>query len=206
MVAEQVYRGERKKLKTDASMARVPLSQTMASWLVELRPEDPGDAPVFPSATGGPLNYANVYNRVLRPALQEAGIAAQTGTVTVRRRGKDIEEPVWDYQGVAFHAFRKACGSLLFAHGKTLKQVQGWLRHSQLTTTMNVYINQVDDGLGAAEVWDDILPGNGATLGPPNVRRQPQTPLRSRPRKPCHRAKTASSHKPAQALWRTHHR
>ena len=75
----------------------------------------------------------------------------------------------WDYQGVGFHAFRKACGSLLFAHGKTLKQVQGWLRHSQLTTTMNVYINQVDDGLGAADVWDDILPswGNsGATQQP----------------------------------------
>jgi integrase len=43
------------------------------------------------------------------------------------------------------------------AHGKSLKQVQGWLRHSQLTTTMNVYIHQVDDGLGDADAWDDIL-------------------------------------------------
>jgi hypothetical protein len=68
---------------------------------------------------------------------------------------------VWDYQGIAFHAFRKACGSLLFAHGKSLKQVQGWLRHSQLTTTMNIYINQVDDGLGAADVWDEILGPRG---------------------------------------------
>jgi integrase len=40
----------------------------------------------------------------------------------------------------------------LFAHGKNVKQVQVWLRHSQLTTTMNVYINQVDDGLGSADV------------------------------------------------------
>ncbi len=55
MMAEQVYRGERKKLKTEASLARVPLSATMASWLTELRPEDPGDAPVFPSATGADL-------------------------------------------------------------------------------------------------------------------------------------------------------
>ncbi len=169
MVAEQVYRGKRKKLKTDASMARVPLSATMASWLVELRADADADAPVFPSRTGTPLNYNNLYKRVLRPALIEAGIAVQTGTVTVRRRGKEIEEPVWDYQGVGFHAFRKACGSLLFAHGKTLKQVQGWLRHSQLTTTMNVYIQQVDDGLGAADVWDDIMPGwgnSGATQQP----------------------------------------
>jgi integrase len=94
----------------------------------------------------------------------------------VRRRGKTIEEPVWDYQGVGFHAFKKACGSLLFAHGKTLKQVQGWLRHSQLTTTMNVYINQVDDGLGAADVWDDILPDTWGHLGatePPDTAANP---------------------------------
>lgn len=70
------------------------------------------------------------------------------------------------------HAFRKACGSLLLAHGKTLRQVQGWLRHAQLTTTMNVYIHQVDDGLGGAEAWDEILPAGfprghlGATPGP----------------------------------------
>ena len=86
-----------------------------------------------------------------------------------------VGEGEWDYQGVAFHAFRKACGSLLFAHGKTLKQVQGWLRHSQLTTTMNVYINQVDDGLGAADMWDDILPGSEATWGHPGATQRPET-------------------------------
>jgi integrase len=151
MVAEQVYRGQRKKLKTEASMARVPLSATMASWLSALRPEnaEPG-MPVFPSATGGPLNYANVYNRVLRPVLIDAGLAIKVGEDA---RGR----PAWDYQGIAFHAFRKACGSLLLHHGKTLKQVQGWLRHSQLTTTMNVYITQVDGGLGGADAWDEIL-------------------------------------------------
>ncbi len=163
MVAEQVYRGQRKKVKTEASRARVPISATMASWLAELRPEDTAaDAPVFASITGTPLNYANVYNRVLRPALVAAGLA-----VVVGENAKG--EPVYDYQGIAFHSFRRACGSLLLAHGKTLKQVQGWLRHSQLTTTMNVYIHQVDDGLGSADAWDDIMPGwgnSGATGHP----------------------------------------
>jgi site-specific recombinase XerC len=102
---------------------------------------------------------------VLRPALEQSGIATVVGHKTVRRRGKDIEVPIYDYHGVAFHAFRKAAGSLLLANGKTLKQVQGWLRHSQLTTTMNVYITQVDNGLGSADVWDDILPG-GPRSGP----------------------------------------
>jgi integrase len=122
LVAEQVYKGQRKKLKTDASMARVPLSPMMAAWLAELRPDSPApDRPVFASAIGTPLTYSNMYNRVLRPALRDAGIAVNAGIA---------EKPKWDYQGVAFHAFRKACVSVLLARGKTLKQVQGWLRHS----------------------------------------------------------------------------
>jgi integrase len=150
-VTEQIYRGERKQLKTDASAGKVPLSPTLPAWLADLRSADAGlDSPVFPSTVGTPLNYWNMYTRVLRPALRDAGIAKNVGTDA---------EPDWDYQGVAFHAFRKACGSLLFARGKTLKQVQGWLRHSQLTTTMNIYIDQVDDGLGTADIWDEILDG-----------------------------------------------
>jgi integrase len=163
LVAEQFYKGERKRLKTDASVAKVPLAGTMASWLGGLRPQDAApDAPVFPSVAGTPLNYANVYNRVLRPALRDSGLAVKVGE---DKRGREV----WDYQGVAFHAFRKACGSLLLAQGKNLKQVQGWLRHSQLTTTLNVYIHDVDDGLGGADAWEEMLGGwghRGATEHP----------------------------------------
>jgi integrase len=178
-VVEQVYRGQRKQLKTDESESSVPLSGTMASWLAELRPEgvEP-TAPVFATATGGTLNYANVYNRVLRPALRDAGIAVQTGTVTVLRRGKEVEEPVWDYRRVAFHAFRHACGSLLYAKGLRLQQVQAWLRHAQLTTTMNVYIHDADDGLGSADVWDDTF---GDVRGHRGATGHPETAANDRP-------------------------
>jgi integrase len=158
LVAEQVYRGQRKRLKTDASMARVPLSPAMASWLAELRPANstPG-MPVFASVTGTPVTYSNMYNRVLRPALRDAGIAVNVGT---------DDRPEWDYQGVAFHAFRKACGSLLLAQGKNIKQVQGWLRHAQLTTTLNLYIHDVDAGLGDASAWDTMIGSGGPNGGP----------------------------------------
>ncbi len=49
MVAEQVYAGRRKALKTEASKARVPLSPSMASWLTELRQDASDAAPVFAS-------------------------------------------------------------------------------------------------------------------------------------------------------------
>lgn len=165
MVVEQMRLGQRKKLKTEASKARVPLSPSMASWLAQLRPQDATpNAPVFRSKTGTPLNPANVRNRVLQPALVKAGIAVKVGE-------KANGDPVYDYQGVAFHAFRRACGSFLLHEGKTLKQVQGWLRHSQLPTTLNIYVEQVDDGLGGADVWDEILParGNAGATQPPET-------------------------------------
>lgn len=172
MVAEQVYAGRRKALKTDASKARVPLSPSMASWLTELRQGALDAAPVFASKSGTPLNYHNVYSRVLRPALERSGIATLVDREkVVKSDGTEEWREVWDYHGIAFHAFRKACGSLLLHHGKTLKQVQGWLRHAQLSTTMNVYIQQVDDGLGGADAWEDILPvrGNNGATSPPET-------------------------------------
>ena len=93
-IVEQVYRGERKGPKW-GSVGKVPLSPGMAAWLSELRSEDVGpDVPLFPSKTGTPLTYANVYNRVLRPALVKAGIAVQVGEVEVRRRDGTVEAVV----------------------------------------------------------------------------------------------------------------
>jgi integrase len=159
-IEEQIYDGKRKRLKTDASTGRVPLASAMARELQTLRSEDAdARAPVFPSRTGTPLEYHNVYRRILQPALRQSGLA-----VKVERDGKTM----WDYRGIGFHAFRRFAGSALIASGKNPRQVQGWLRHAQLTTTMNAYIHEIDDGLGDADVWDGIADWShpGATVGP----------------------------------------
>jgi integrase len=151
MVVEQVYRGERKRLKTEGSTGKVPLSPFIASWLSELRPRDVApSSPVFTSTAGTPLGYSNLYNRVLRPALVKAGIAVQVGE---DKKGR----PVYDYQRVGFHAFRHACATLLHGMEKRPAQAQAWLRHSQLMTTMNTYTHMDDEGLGGAEAFDEIL-------------------------------------------------
>ena len=56
------------------------------------------------------------------------------------------------------------CGS-----GKDLKQVQGWLRHSRLSTTLDSYVHEVDGGLGSADALDEIvqLGDNGVTTPHP---------------------------------------
>ena len=164
MVVEQYRRGKRKSLKTEGSEGRVPLSTGMASELADRRPYGAAaDTPVFPSEAGTPLSYSNVLRRVLHPALIQAGLAVKVGEVTVKRRdGSEELQPVWDYQGIGFHAFRRACASLLHAEGDhTLVQIQGWLRHAQLATTERSYIKAVD-GLGGADLWDRHFPRDAA--------------------------------------------
>jgi integrase len=148
-IAEQVYRGQRKRLKTEGSERTVPLSPGMARALTDWKARTDHadqDSPVFASSVGTPLGYPNVYNRVLRPALKACGL---------------------DGQGIAFHAFRKACGSMLLLRaGKDPRQVQRWLGHSQLTTTMNIYVHELDDGLGGADDLDGLWGHPGATEHP----------------------------------------
>jgi integrase len=155
-IVEQVYLGRRKRLKTVGSERTVPLSPGMASALMAWKRATRygGDSdPVFASKVGSPPSYGNVYNRVLQPALVACGL---------------------DGQGVAFHAFRKACGSVLLRlAGKDPRQVQRWLGHSQLTTTMNVYVHELDDGLGGADSLDGLWGHPGATEDPQTAANEP---------------------------------
>ena len=113
---------------------------------------------MFASAVGTPLGYSNVYNRVLQPALKACGL---------------------DGQGIAFHAFRKACGSMLCEGREGPRQVQRWLGHSQLMTTMNIYVTDLDDGLGGADELD-------GPLGPPWGHRPPADSHKRWPRPTAH--------------------
>lgn len=44
--------------------------------------------------------------------------------------------------------------------------MQRWLGHSQLTTTMNIYVHELDDGLGGADDLDGLWGHRGATDHP----------------------------------------
>jgi integrase len=80
---------------------------------------------VFANAEGNPHDYGNLHRRVLKPAVEEAGVP-------------------W----AAFHTLRHTCASRLFAQGRNAVQVQRWLGHHSPAFTLSVYVHLLDDDLG----------------------------------------------------------
>jgi integrase len=157
-VHDQVYEGERKGLKTASAYRTLPLSPAMARALHEWRQQTdyPGDeCPVFASSTGTPFNYSNLWNRVWAPARDEAGIDA-------------------DSYG-AFHRLRKTLGSVIHESGeKSGRQLSDWLGHADIAFTQQVYVSQMDSGLGSADFLDKLIPVEWANTGQLATRKPPQ--------------------------------
>jgi integrase len=112
--------------KSQYGRRAIPLSPQMLTSLAGLRRSsnyhDEGE-PVFATRAGTPLNYANLYRRVFKPAAQRAGVP-------------------W----AAFHTLRHTCATILFRNGLNAKQVQLWLGHHSPAFTLDVYVHlSVDD-------------------------------------------------------------
>jgi len=85
----------------------------------------PADALVFPSQVGTVLDPDNLFDRVLSPACEEAGV-----------------------EWAGFHTFRHTVASRLFAEGRNVVQVQRWLGHHSPSFTLDTYVHLLDGDLG----------------------------------------------------------
>jgi integrase len=94
-----------------------------------ITPDMPADAFVFTDRRGGPFRQSNWYFRVYKPVL--------TATLAP------------EYHGVTFHDLRHTCAAYLIEHGFHPKVIQQQMRHSTITTTMDVYGYLFPDGLDA---------------------------------------------------------
>jgi integrase len=137
-VRRRVSRDKSGDPKSDSGTRDIPLSAGMARRLWPLRHGKAPDAPVFASERGTPLNESNIRNRVLIPARKRAGL-------------------LW----VTPHSLRHTCASLLFEHGKSIKQVSAWLGHADPAFTLRTYIHLMDGGLGDADFLDGLV-GSGS--------------------------------------------
>ncbi|MGI8556943.1 MAG: tyrosine-type recombinase/integrase [Solirubrobacteraceae bacterium] len=132
-VRRNFYEGVVGPPKTSYGVRNIPLSRGLAQRLWGAQGAQ--DALVFTTPMGERARDYWINRNVLKPATQAAGVPWAT-----------------------CHTFRHTCASILFANGKSPKQVQEWLGHHDPAYTLKTYIHLMGDGLGDADFLDDLIP------------------------------------------------
>ena len=141
-ICHTLYKGKLKIPKTEASADSMKLHPSMAALLVthrEMSSFQSGKDFIFCRLDGQPLDYMASLRR-LRKSMKDCKIT--------RERGKH-----------GFHIFRHSAGTLLYEKSRDLKLVQGTLRHSDISTTSDIYVHLGDKVLreGTQILMDEIL-------------------------------------------------
>lgn len=142
-VREQLYKGERKRLKTGNGRRDIPLSGAMTERLLAQRRDTYAgpESPVFASRAATALNPSNIWRQTLKPTRDAVGLP-------------------W----VTFHSFRHTCASLLFEAGRNVKQVSEWLGHADPAFTLRRYVHLMDAGVGNADFLDEAVRADPAQV------------------------------------------
>ncbi len=118
--------------------------EVTGTWVALRVAEGISSGYVFTTEVGTPMSASNVLRRIFYPVAAAAGIPT--------RRQPDGS------QGARLHDLRHACGPLLISMGVEPKLVQTILRHSKLSTTMDLYVHAFDEDLrGAVAKLDRAL-------------------------------------------------
>jgi integrase len=126
-VSRSVWRTHVGPTKTESSANSVPVLPVLAKILDDHRSRTRGtnDDYIFKGERrGGPANLANLAMRVIKPALAKS-------------EGDPLEWKGW-------HAFRRSLASNLYSCGVSPKVIQAILRHSDIGTTLDFYVQTPD--------------------------------------------------------------
>ncbi len=150
MIHHTLHRLKLKKPKTERSFGTLKLDPRIAALLVshwERASFQAEDDFMFCREDGRPLNQSALRNHLYQ-VMDKLEIA--------RTNGKH-----------GYHIFRHTAGTLLYSKSRDLKLVQGMLRHSDISTTSDIYVHLNDDVLseGTTILADEIL-GNCTLLAP----------------------------------------
>jgi integrase len=121
--------------KTAASAATVPLTPRAVAALRAHRDRVVAQdrlpvGYVFSTGNATPISASNMLRSNFYPVCKRAGIPTRPG--------------------LTFHGLRHSAGSLLIQAGVRPKDVQAILRHSKVSTTMDLYVHSYDHDLRAA--------------------------------------------------------
>jgi integrase len=135
-VTQSVWRGHNSEPKTRRSRSSIPVIAPLARMLDRHGSESSvrTSGLIFMNARGGVICLEDLARRVVRPALEKAGI---------------------DWHG--WHSFRRGLATNLYRLGVPDKSIQGILRHSNVSTTMNSYVKSVSaDAVAAMKMLESV--------------------------------------------------
>lgn len=149
-VTKRYYRGMDVP-KSAYGRRRVPITPELARRLWAMRKDRPQASeadPLFVSPRGARLEYANVYNRTVKPAMRKAGIP-------------------WG----GTHRLRHTTGTHLVRNGASANQAQLWLGHHDPGFTARTYVHLDSDDLPDPAIFNGYFEGNNGATRPTDTTR-----------------------------------
>jgi len=121
---------EKDRTKTKSSHRTLPLVEPFEKLLRRLKAEQERNQKVCGKDYGREYLgyiYVNELGERVKP-----GYITQNFALMLKNHG---------LKKIRFHDLRHSCASLLYANGVSLKEIQEWLGHSDISTTWNIYIH-----------------------------------------------------------------
>lgn len=119
---------EKDRTKTKSSHRILPLVKPFEELLVRMKEEQAINRIVCGAAYCNDYSeyiYVNELGDLVKP-----NFITQNFAITLANSG---------LKKIRFHDLRHSCASLLYSHGVSLKEIQEWLGHSDISTTSNIY-------------------------------------------------------------------
>ena len=119
---------EKDRTKTKSSHRTLPLVKPFEELLVRMKEEQAINRIVCGAAYCNDYSeyiYVNELGDLVKP-----NFITQNFAITLANSG---------LKKIRFHDLRHSCASLLYSHGVSLKEIQEWLGHSDISTTSNIY-------------------------------------------------------------------
>lgn len=115
-----------KEPKTEKSIRYLPIPQEFADYLKEVKEKQEHYSSIFGSE----------YHQSGYVCTRPDGVPIKSHFVNLKLTAITKEH---DLSHIRFHDLRHANATFLFKHGLTLKEIQAWLGHSDISTTANIY-------------------------------------------------------------------
>ena len=115
-------------LKTKSSYRTMPLDDTFIAFLAELKKQQDANKELF----GNSYNYD--YDGYI--CVDDIGKLINPNYITIAFRKLLVKNGM---RPIRLHDLRHSCASLLLSLGYSLKDIQVWLGHGDIGTTMNIY-------------------------------------------------------------------